>query len=470
MVVRKDIDNTSAIVSVTITREEIKPKIDAELKRLRQKAPIKGFRPGQAPLEFVKKMYGGSVFGDTLNDLLTKELYEYLRQSGLNVLGQPMPSETQEKFSFNVNKPDPEYVVHYEIGFVPAFDIKGLDKDATFERLTITNYDELAEDDLNYARKRQGARTHPETDIQENDIVRIAAHEMESADGGVQEGGYETTITLHLNSLADEVLKTQLLFLKKGDTIRFNARSMEKQEKDSMYRKYILNLEDTDDRVVGDYFEGTIEDVERVGESDLDQEFFDGYFGTGVSTKEEAIERIKEGIREFYDVRANALLMRSFQERLMAENKIDLPDTFLKRWLLTTEENKLTAERIEVEYPAFADNLRWSLLRDRIKERFNLVVTDEDVREAYYQKVRNYFKVDLPDNLLESSVERLMQNKEDVETTTRDIETDKIFVAIRHEVTVTDRAVPSKEFHEILDATTKQAEAEQLEIAPELEA
>ncbi|MBP6827520.1 MAG: trigger factor family protein, partial [Saprospiraceae bacterium] len=266
MVVRKDIDNSSAIVTVTITRDELKPKLDAELKRFRQRAPMKGFRPGQAPIEFVKKIYGASIFGDTLNDMMATKLYDYLRESKLEVLGQPLPTAEQQQFSFKISNPDPEYAISYDVGFVPPFDLKGLDKNEQFERLIISNLDELAADDLSYSRKRMGKRSNPETDIQENDIVRIASRELEGEQ--IKEGGWETTITVHVKSMSDSDLKTQLLSLKKGDTLRFNARQIENQEKEENYRKYILNLEGDDDRVVSDLFEGVIEEVSRVEDAE----------------------------------------------------------------------------------------------------------------------------------------------------------------------------------------------------------
>ncbi|MBK7938398.1 MAG: hypothetical protein IPJ82_15545 [Lewinellaceae bacterium] len=463
MVVRKDIDNTSAVLTVTVTREEIKPKIDAELKKFRSRASIRGFRQGQAPMEFVKKLYGNTIFSETLNELLANRLYDYLRESKLDVLGQPLPTEEQRSFSFKITDIEPEYAVNYEVGFVPAFDIKGLDKNEIYERLTVSNLDELAEEDLNYARKRMGARSNPETDIREDDIVRIASVELDgSADAGVKEGGWETTITVALKDITGEPLKSQLLAMKKGDTLRFNARNLEKQEKEEMYRKYILNLEANDPREVGDWFEGAIEEVTRVEDAELDENFFNGYFGEGrVKNREEAMDELKKGILGFYDVRSNALLMRDFQGRLMEQNPVELPEKFLKRWLRATNETQIDEAQIDRDYPAFAENLRWSLLRDKIKELFALEVTDEDVRNAYAARVRNYFQSDLPDHVIESSVDRLMQNEKDVADTRRDLETDKIFEAVREQVTIRDKAVPSEEFHKIMDEVTKKAQAEQ---------
>ncbi len=454
---RKDIDNTSALITVTVTKDDIKPKLDTELKRLRNRASIKGFRQGQAPMEYIKRMYGTSLFGDTLNEMLSEELLNYLRESKLDVLGQPLPTENQQRYSFKIDQMEDEYAIEYEIGFVAPFEVQGLNKEQSYDRLTIANLDELAEADLEEGRKRMGKLTQPENDIQEKDILKVAARELDGEQA--KTNGWETTMTVSLESVTDEKLKAEFLSRKAGDTLRFNARQIEMGDDDLRFRKYILNLPEDDDREVGDMFEGTIEEVSRRGIAELDEEFFTNYFGPGISTKEAAIEQLKKSVERFYDIRSNALLMRDFQARLIEQNRLELPDTFLKRWLGMNNEN-LTPENIEAEYPDFAENLRWSLLRDKLKAQFTIEVSNEEIKAEYAQKVRNYFQSDLPDHIIESSVERLMEDKKEVENTVRDLETDKLFKAIREEVTIKDKPVPSDEFHQILDAITKKAEAD----------
>jgi trigger factor len=462
MVVRKDIDNCNAILTVTVTREVLKPKLDAELKKVRQRMPVKGFRPGQVPMDYLKKMYGTSIFSETLNDQFSEELVAYLRESQLNILGQPLPSEDQSmKYSLNISNPDPEYVIEYEIGFVPKFDIQGVDKSHTYERLTVSNLDELAEEDLQYARKRMGKRSNPTDGIEDNDILRIAAKELESETGGVKEDGWETSMTFFMKNIQDEAFKASLLKQKTGDTVRFNARLVENHDKEEMYRKYILSLPEDDQRVVGDWFEGVIEEVSRTGDADLDEEFFTGYFGAGVSSKEEAVEKLKEGILQFYDVRANAMLFRSLQERLLELNRLELPEKFLKRWLAVTNQGKLSAAQIEREFPAFADNLRWSIIRDDLMAEYGIEVSDADLQAEYGRRVRQYFQADLPDNIIASSVERLMKDEKEVEGTRRELESDKLLEAVRQQITIKDKAVSSEEFHKIVEEVTAKAKAEQ---------
>ena len=459
---RKDLDNTSAIITVTLTKDDLKPKINAELKKFRSRAAIKGFRQGQAPMEYIKRMYGASMFGDILNDMLSKELYDYLRDSKLNVLGQPLPVEDQPRYSFKIDDLENEYAIAYEVGFVPEFEILGLDNSQTFDRLTISNLDQLAEDDLEHARKRMGKPRNVEDNILENDIVKIEAAELDGDQP--KAGGWETTVTIHVANITDEALKNEFLTKKQGDTIRFDYRMLENHKEDEKYRKYLLNLPEDDDRAVGPWFEGRIIEVSRVGIAELDEAFFNDYFGGQVKNREEAIEELKKGIERFYEVRANALLMSEYQTRLMEMNRFELPDTFLKRWLSMNNEG-LQPDQIETEYPAFADNLRWSLLRDRMIEQFAIEVTPEELREEYANKVRQYFQADLPDHIINSSVDRLMQDEKEVDKTRGDLETDKLFQAIRSMVTLKDNPVTSETFHQTLDAITKKAEQEQVEDA-----
>lgn len=462
MVVRKDIDNSSALLTVTITRDALKPKLDAELKKVRQKMPIKGFRPGQVPMDYLKKMYGSSIFSETLNEMFSEELVAYLRESQLNILGQPLPADDQQmKYSFNISNPDPEYVIDYEVGFVPKFDIQGIDKANSYERLTVSNLDELAEEDLQYARKRMGKRTNPTDGIEENDIVRIAARELDSAEGTAKADGWETNMTFLVKNIQDEAFKSKILSLKTGDTIRFNARSVENHEKEEMHRKYILALPEDDARVVGDWFEGPIEEVSRVADADLDETFFNEYFGGGVSNKEEAMDRLKAGVLQFYDVRSNAMLFRSLQERLLALNQVELPEKFLKRWLAVTNQGKLDAEQIAQEFPAFADNLRWSIIRDDLMEAFGVEVSDADLKAEYAARVRRYFQAELPEHMIQSSIERLMKDEKDVENTRRELESDKLLDALVPQITVVDKPVTSEEFHKIVEEVTAKAKAEQ---------
>lgn len=447
-VVRKDLDNSSAMLTVSVSREELKPKIDAELKKFRQRANIKGFRQGQAPMDFVKRLYGSSIFGETLNNLFSDELNKYLRESGLNILGQPLLSPEQNQFSSKLENMDAKYAVNYDIGFVPEFTIGGLGKSESFDRLTIANIDELAAEELQKMRKQGGERTNPEEDILENDIVALQMSELEGEN--VKEDGLKSTVSILVNRIPNETLRKEFLQKKKGDTVRLNARELEDNPKEDMYRKYILNMPEGDDRQVGDQFEAVIENVSRVAPAELTDEYLQKTFGPEIKTESEALEALKKDVVRFYEMRANALVMRDIQKRLLELNRFGLPETFLKRWLASNNE-KLSPTQIEEEFEPFAENLRWSLLRDKLTEQFGINIDAEAVRDVFRARVRSYFQVDLPDDLINSTVGRMMEKEEDVDKVRRDLEYEKLYEALSGEVNLVDKPIPSAEFHQIFD-------------------
>jgi trigger factor len=266
----------------------------------------------------------------------------------------------------------------------------------------------------------------------------------------VKEGGWNTTVSILVNRIPKDALRKAILKLKKGDTLRLNARELEESPKEEMYRKYILNLPENDDREVGDHFEAVIENVSRVAPVELDEAFLQKTFGPDVKTEAEAIEALKKDVARFYEMRANALVMRDIQKRLLELNHFDLPVAFLKRWLQSNNEN-LTPAQIEEEFEPFAENLRWSLLRDKLVAQFGINTDDEAVRNVFRARVRSYFQVDLPDDLIDSTVARMMEKEEDVDKVRRDLEYDKLYEAMSTEVTLVDKPIASAEFHQIFD-------------------
>jgi trigger factor len=457
-VIKNDIDNTSAQLVVTITKDEIKPKVESELKRIRQKADIKGFRHGHAPMSYIKKMYGTSVLVEMFNEMMSQEVFDYLRSSKLDVLGQPLPAAEQKQYEFKVDQMDDEYAVTYDIGFVAPFEFKELDNKDTFERLVVSNLDELIDEDLEHARTSLGERINAEDNIEEKDLLKVHAKEVK--------GDYEHTFSFLVESIPDDKLKKQFLKLKLGDSIKFDARKLEEDKGEKHFRKYILGLEDSDEREVSDQFEGTIEEVSRVVKAELNEDFFSKYFGNNeVTTIEQAREKIGEAVKQFYDVRSNALLMRDFQEKIMEQNTVELPEAFLKRWLLVSNEGKITPDDIDRQYPAFADNLRWTMLRDKMKALYNLAVSEEELRGEYLRRIQGYFQGQLPEDMLGSYIDRMMQDEQDVNNTRETLETDKIFEAVREKVKIKDKGIPSSELHELLDKVSRKAQEEQSEDA-----
>ena len=89
-VVRENVDELSAVLTVKLAPDDYLPKLNAELKKYAQKAQIKGFRKGKTPESYVKKLYGQSVLLDIVNNEVKEGLSNFIRDEKLLLFGEPL--------------------------------------------------------------------------------------------------------------------------------------------------------------------------------------------------------------------------------------------------------------------------------------------------------------------------------------------------------------------------------------------
>lgn len=458
-VVRENLDDLSAKITVTVEVDDYAPKFKSELNKYRKKVNMKGFRPGKTPMGIIKKMYGKAILADVINDTLQTEISNYLSEESINILGQPLPTDDQEKFDFDVNNFS-DFNFNFEIGLAPEFELAGLSKDTELREYAVTIPDSMIDDDLDNARKRVGERVATEETIEENDIVKFNAEELEG--GEKKKEGWATTFTVLVNTLADEEVKKELLTKKAGDTIRFDITKLEKEKSEDYVRKYLLNVSENDGDVeIGNDFEAVIDEVTRLAPAELNQDFFDKYFGEGnIKSEEEAREKIKEDISKFYQRQAESLLFRDLQEDLLEQNKLNLPDGFLKKWIKQTNET-MSAEDIEKDYDGFSKNLQWSLIRSKVIKKFELEVNEEELLEGFKSRVRSYFGGYGDELVILNTANRLMQDEKQVDQLYQELMADKIFATAKEHISVKSEEIEKEKFEEILNKAKEEAEAAQ---------
>ncbi|MBK7606290.1 MAG: hypothetical protein IPI18_03280 [Saprospiraceae bacterium] len=179
-----------------------------------------------------------------------------------------------------------------------------------------------------------------------------------------------------------------------------------------------------------------------------------------VTTIDQANEKIREEIEKQIGFQADALLFRDIQDNLLKINKQDLPDTFLKRWL-KVQNAELTDERVEAEYPDFVQNLLWTLIREKLVKKYTIEVSKEDIKNRFRQQILSYFGGMAMGDLsfMEPTIDKMMQNREQVEKLHEEILTDKIFDQIKSNVDLNLVPTSESEFKELMEAARKDTEA-----------
>ncbi len=447
-VVREDVGSLSAVLTLTVTKADYEPKLDLELNKHRKKAQLKGFRKGKTPMGFIKKMYGRAILADAINELIQKELTNYISDQKIQILGQPLPSEDQEEFDFNINELK-DYSFKFDIGLAPEFEVEGLSDESVFERYAVEVKDALIEKDIEAAQKRFGTRNSVDEKIEENDVVTLNAEELDG--DKTKEKGWATTFDILVSQIEDEAVKKELIGKKKGTKVRFNIFKLEKNGTEESTRKYLLNVGENDTDVeIGENFEAVVEEIKRVEPAELNQEFFDKYMGEGVAKNiEEVKSKVEADILKYYDRQSESLLFRDFQDFMLEKNKLELPDVFLKKWLVASSEQN-TADIVEKEFDNFAKNLQWSLIKGKIAKKFDLKVEEEEVFEGFKDRVRNYFQGYGDELVILNTANRLMQDEKQVDQLYQELMSDKLFEAVRDVVTIKDKKISSDDFDEVI--------------------
>jgi trigger factor len=195
-VVREDIDNLNAVVTVTLEKSDYMPKFQAELNKYRKQGQMKGFRKGRTPLSVIKKMYGKSILAELINNQLQQELYGYLQQEDIKFLGQPLPAEGQDLIDFDLKNLE-DFEFKFDLGLAPEFEVQGLEDN--YEKLAVDVKDELVTEELEALQKRNGKQTPVEEAIEENDMLKIKAVEADKEDG------LETTFSILVSRTTESV-------------------------------------------------------------------------------------------------------------------------------------------------------------------------------------------------------------------------------------------------------------------------
>lgn len=467
---RTDIDALNATITVTVAVEDYKAELNKELKRYRNQAQLKGFRKGKTPMSVVRKMFGRSILADVINKEMQKSMSDYLydQENPVDILGQPIPSEDQAEFEFSVNSLT-DYVFNFDIGLAPQFELKGLG-DRTFERYVIDPGSEQIAEELVNLRRRFGKNEEVDDAVEDNDIITLKAVELQN--GAPKVAGIMHEFTLFIKNTTEEA-KAAFLGKKIGDTAELNVFELEEGTSEDHVRKYLLGLDAEDDREVEPIFSLTIDKISRNVPAELNEEFYKQAFGEGdVSSEEEALAKIQEDYNGFYVKQTDALLFRDMQEYLMEQNNLEFPETFLKRWLVASNEQN-TPEGVEAGFAGFRKGLEWTLVREKLIKQFELEVTPEEMRASFAEQVMGYFGGGQPEwlneEMINNMVDRMMNEEKSVRDKFDELMNDKISERLQGEYELTDKSITPDELKDIVDEIRAEQEAESMLLAQEEE-
>lgn len=439
-ITKQDIDALNAEIIISMTPADYEAKVNEGLKKVQRQASMPGFRPGKVPAGLIKKQYGTQIMVDEINKLLNDSIYKYIEENKIDILGNPLPKD-QTSVDFT-NQKDFEFV--YQIGLAPAFQIN-LDSSNVFNQKTVKVDDELIEKYLKDIRRNYGKPANPEVST-EKDVVFVDINELDET-GAIKPGGIFKSTSLSYERIKSEKAKAKLLGLKRDDKVVININDLFDSSVD---KSVTLGIEkEIADAATCD-LQLTVKNISRMEEAELNQELFDKIYGPGVIVGEEAFKaKIREELSLMFSADSDRFLRTEVENKLVEKLNLQLPDTFLKRWLAYANEKPVTPEEIEKDYPNYAKAMQWRLIENKIIKDNNIQVSSEEATEEAKTFIRSEYArygQTASDEDLEKISKDILAREKDAQKIFENLYSKKVLALIREKCTLQTNEVSYDDF------------------------
>ncbi len=441
-VIQNNIDLVNATLTVKVSKEDYSEKYDKALKIARKKINVPGFRVGMAPMGMVKKMYGPTILVDEINKIVSEELYNYINENKLNILGEPLPNENSKVDAFNEGD-DFEFV--FDIALAPEFKVEwngnlpyyNIDVDAA-----------LIEKQVDAYRGRFGKYV-PAEKVEEKDVIKGELVEL-NADGSVKEGGVKVEkAILSPGYMKEEDQKALALGKAVGESFVFNPAKAFGNENEIAS---LLQIKKEEAKEFAADCQFTVAEITRFAHAELDQELFDAAFGKdAVKSADEFRAKVKAGLEEQFSGDSDIKLSIDVREYVLNQLKdVQFADEFLKRWLKATNK-EMTESSIEAEYPKMIEDLKWQMAKDQLLKEAEIKVDRADIEAAARQAAKmqfiQYGMLNVPEDILDNYVTEMLKDKNGLRNASDQALNAKFIATVKERATFDNKTVSFEEFN-----------------------
>ena len=444
-------DKVNGLLTITVEEADFNASVEKTLKDYRKKANIPGFRPGQAPMGLIKRQFGASVRYDAVNKFVGEQLYKYIQDNNIQMLGEPLPSAKQETPA-DIEKPAP-YTFVFDIAVAPEINMT-LDGRNKIDYYTIKADDKLINEQIEMYRSRAGKYEKAEEyNAELNDMLKGDLRELD-AEGNTKEGGITVEGAVLMPSYI-KVDEQKNLFnnAKPGDIITFNPRKAYPEGEAEISALLKIDREVAKD--LESNFSFQITEIQRFVKAELNQELFDQVFGEGtVKSEDEFRAKIAEGLKP--QLEANSDYKFMLDVRTYCENKVGeltWPDELLKRIMLLNNKDK-GEDFVEKNYAESIKQLEWHLIKEQLVKANEIKIEDADVKAAAVEMARmqfaQYGMTNVPDEYVENYANELLKKREAVDNFVERAIDVKLAAALKSTVTLNNKEVTLDEFNEMM--------------------
>lgn len=433
-ITREQREQGTSLLKVVVDEKDYGESVEKQLRELKRKANIPGFRPGMVPMGIVKKMYGKGVVAEQSYRTASNAVFEYLQKEKIDYLGDVIPSDEQGDFDFDNSK---EFEFMFEIGEAPKIE---LELTPAKDKLTYNNIkvDKKMHDDYRSNYLRRYGRLVDVDKVEKDEALSVT---LDNGDLRIDDA------YLGLISMSDE---ERAAFVGKQVGYKTEVDINELYKKPEQ-RAAVLQVKAEELEGINPKFELEITKIRRFADPELNEEFFKMAFPTGNVTSEAELDKfIDEDIARELKRETDYLFTIQLRNYVIEKAALAMPAEFLKRWLYVINEGKFTREDIEKDFDQFLQMFTWNYLQKHFIEEGKLTVTAEEAMEeakVFAQaQFAQYGMPSAPAEMLENFAKQIMDNKEQQSKVYEKLYEVKVVDYLKSKIKVTEKAVSADDF------------------------
>ena len=374
----EDVSSVKKILHIEVPENIVIRELDNAYKHLKKTAKVKGFRPGKTPRSVLERLFKKDIHGDVSSKLLQDSFVEALKETDLNIIGNPKidPPQLEEKGPY---KYDATVEVKPEIDDI---DFKGL----TLKKALYQVTDDEMDAQLKLLQKNLSQQIPITEDrpVQKNDSVLI---DYEGFEDGKPFAETQKTKNFTMKIGAGAISKTldeELIGMKPGEDKEITVNFPEDH-----FNNNLANHEIT--------FHVKLHEIREEILPEIDDEFAKklGQYETLDNLKKAITDNLNEGYQKRVEQELNEQVYTSLIEKTEFElpesmvdyelnNIIDEIERTLTYYNKSMEEQGLTKEMLAEKHRETAEKkVRRHLILGKIIDQENLELSDEELEDGF---------------------------------------------------------------------------------------
>ena len=437
-------DKVNGLMTITVEESDFKEKVEKSLKDYRKKANVPGFRPGQVPMSMVKRMYGTAVKMDVINRAVGEQLYKYVQENNIKMLGEPLPHDGNEAVDIEKDAP---YTFQFDIAVAPEIGVKLTGRDKV-DYYTIEVDDKLIDQQIEMFTSRAG-RYEKAEEYAENDMLKGDLRELDKEDG--IEISEDVVMPTYIKSAAQKKL---FKGAKLGDIITFNPRKA--YESDAELASF-LKVDKAELGAHAGNFTYQITEISRFVKAEVNQQLFDQIYGKdAVKNEKEFRQRVADELKAQLQQNADWKFLQDLRKHCEKKaGKLTWPEEILKRVMKQNNKERADVEEyVEKNFEGSIKELTWHMIKEQLVADHDIKISDDEVKLAARETARaqfaQYGMSNVPDEYIDNYAQEMLKKQDNVQGFVDRAIDLKLIEKMKQVVKLNEKTVSLDEFNKLM--------------------